>query len=436
MSNLEHQYNTIQLDKNIKESEDIFLERIPDDVYQKMVDLFSNQYHFKNGERMRIANYFVGISKRFSDDFMQFIEEITEGIIENKYPQLSVPEGFETHAKNLLSTEMNGNFSFASFDMAVVENGLQNIEFQAVATYPVSAAKLNQVLLNNLPEDSSNAYIFADNPLTNWEDFTEIYENIIADKETEGIILTDRLLNKQKTNFEFYATQNELNIPIEIIDMEEIFEQDNTLFYLKNQKPIKINRLYNRILLAEALFEDNYPQNTEMWKFRFDKAYQSLKFINHPIKLYEVSKRLSPYIQHPYNPTCFELADVAQDFQNGVLKFKDYIWKHKWGGAGHRLILSPNKDILDSLSNNLEDYIAQKNVNFKIFKTEDGKEKIIELRFMTATHNDKTIVVPMARIGRITQNTEGVTKFKIHFGDNNEEGYGFSPVIIFDKKST
>lgn len=429
---MNNQGTKIASDKNIHQSEDVFLERIPNDIYQKMIDLFSNQYHFKNGEKMRIANYFVGISKSLSDTFMQFIEEITQNISENKYPLPFIPEGFETQFDNLLSTEANGNFSFASFDMAVAENNLQNIEFQAIATYPISAAKINQLLLDNL--SLKNAYVFADNPSTSWSDFIKIYENIIADKETEGIIITDRLLKEQKTNFEFYATQKELNVPIDIVDTEEIFEKDNNLFYSKNKETIKINRLYNRVLISEALFEDKYPQNTKMWKFRFDKKYQSLKFINHPVKLYEVSKRLSPYIQHPYNPDCFELSEVVEDFQNGILKFEDYIWKHKWGAAGHRLILAPNLDILYSLSNDLENYIAQKKVNFKIFKTDDGKEKIVELRFMTATHNNKTIVVPMARIGHVTQNLNGITEFRIHFGDNNQEGYGFSPVIILDDK--
>ena len=51
---------------------------------------------------------------------------------------------------------------------------------------------------------------------------------------------------------------------------------------------------------------------------------------------------------------------------------------------------------------------------------------------MTATHHNKTIIVPMARIGHLTKSSTGETKFKIHFGDNNKEGYGFSPVVIFD----
>jgi len=415
--------------KNEKITEEVFLKRIPEEAYQKMIDLFAHKYHFQNGERMRIANYFVGISRNLSDTFVDFINETTNNILENKYPQIVAPEGFEAHKENLLSTELNGNFSFASFDMAVAENTLQNIEFQAIATYPVSAAKLNQILLDSL--QAENAYIFADSPATNWNDFAALYEKIIANEE-EGIVITDRHLKEQKTNFEFYATQTELDLSMDMVDMKDIFEKEDTLFYSKGKKTIKINRLYNRVLVQEALFEDNYPQNTAMWKFRFDKKYEALKFINHPIKLYEVCKRLSPYVQHPYNPTCFELSEVAEDFKNGTLKFEDYIWKHKWGAAGYCLILSPNLDILHSLSDEWQDYIAQKKVNFKVFKTDDGQEKIIELRFMTATHHNKTIIVPMARIGHLTKSSTGETKFKIHFGDNNKEGYGFSPVVIFD----
>ena len=64
-----------------------------------------------------------------------------------------------------------------------------------------------------------NAYIFADDPSTNWEDFISLYKNIISGEENDGIVLTDRLLNKQKTNFEFYATQKELNFPVDIGDI-------------------------------------------------------------------------------------------------------------------------------------------------------------------------------------------------------------------------
>jgi hypothetical protein len=414
-------------------NQEVVLKKIPTEVYQQMVDLFSQQYHFKNGERMRLANYYVGISRNLSDQFIQFIDEIKQGLQQQRYPKANTRDGFQPHPDNLLVTEQHSDCSFASFDMAVTENGLQSIEFQAVATYPVSAAKLNQCLLPHL--NDKRAFIFADDPATTWEDFTQLYRAIIADDQQEGVIITDRLLDQQKTSFEFYATQQELGASIDIVDMKHIYEQDRALFYhhTSSEKPVKINRLYNRILLSEALFEDDYPHNNQMLKFRFDNAYESLKFINHPVKLFDIAKYLSPYIEHPFNPDCFELAAVADDFRTGVLKYSDYVWKHKWGAAGAALVLSPNEEILDKLAPQLSDYIAQKKVNFKVFRTDDGQDKIIELRFMTATKDDQNIIVPMARLGHITQSNEGITEFRVHFGDNNKEGYGFSPVVIFDR---
>ena len=408
----------------------ISLERIPDEIHQEIIDQFARDYHFKNGETMRINNYFVKINRSLSDTFVSFIEHVIEGLSNDQFPSMPPPNGFKPNSENLLQSEEEGGFSFGSFDMAVTDEGLQNIEFQAVSTYPVSAAKINHILLKNLP--LADAYIFADSPKTTWEDFIKLYSAIIGGGEQDGVLLIDRYVAEQKTNFEFFATQKELNTPIQIGDMKHVFEKDNQLFYAAtdDQTPQKVTRLYNRILLAEALFEDDYPNNHTMWQFRFDGNYKSLKFINHPIKQFEVSKRLSPYLNHPSNPTCYELSEVAEAFKTGALNYNDFVWKHKWGAAGHRLILSPSEEILEELTVHWKDYIAQKKVPYQIFKTEDGQEKIIELRFMTAFHNGKTIIVPMARVGQVTKDEAGNTQFKIHFGDNNKEGYGFSPVII------
>lgn len=51
---------------------------------------------------------------------------------------------------------------------------------------------------------------------------------------------------------------------------------------------------------------------------------------------------------------------------------------------------------------------------------------------MTAVHNNKMIIVPMARLGHVVKSETGNTQYKIHFGHNNKDGYGFSPVVILD----
>ncbi|MDU9050872.1 MAG: hypothetical protein Q3M30_18635 [Candidatus Electrothrix sp. Rat3] len=419
--------------------QDVFLQRIPDAVYQEMVDTFSRKYHFlnglENGGRMRIANYFVGISATLARSFNQFIAAIEQEATNDRLPAFQPPNGFAPQEENLLPTEQGGGFSMGSFDMAVTDKGLRNIESQAVATYPISAALLNRMLLQHLSdvEQTEKAFLFADGLHKGWNDFLGLYRKILGGEQGERVVLTDRKVQEQKTNFEFYATQKELGLPVDIVDMEDFFEQDSGLYYTDSAgQPVRITRLYSRVNLPDALFLENYPEGSS-WQFRFDKVYEELQLVNHPIKQFLVSKRLAPYIDHPLNPVSYELSEAASAFRQGILAYDDYVWKHKWGAAGHRLFLSPSEEVLDKLADVLDEYIAQKKVDYTTFVTDDGQEKIVELRFMTARHNEQTITVPMARIGHVQQDQAGRKSYKIHFGDNNMAGYGFSPVLIFNE---
>ena len=241
-------------------TDQIFLQRIPDEIYTEAVNLLSSEYYFlngtENGGRMRLANYFVGISQPLVDQFIAFIHNLVAQAKNNDFPDITLPEGFGSQAKSLTDFEKTNRFSFGSFDMAITEDSLQNIEFQAIATYPFTAAKLNQFIQNklNLP----NAYIFANDKNETWDDFIGIYQSILGgeDKETP-IVLMDRNLQNQKTNFEFYATQKELGISVTIVDIEDIFEKDKMLFYkIATNENQKIERLYNRVLPSEAIYED------------------------------------------------------------------------------------------------------------------------------------------------------------------------------------
>ncbi|MCI5141730.1 MAG: hypothetical protein D3909_08385, partial [Candidatus Electrothrix sp. ATG1] len=126
--------------RSTTERGDVFLQRIPDTLYQHMVDTFTQRYHFdnglENGGRMRIANYFVGISAELAQSFNQFIEMIEWETVNGHFPDFQPPNGFAPQEDNLLPTEQGGGFSMGSFDMAVTDKGLRNIESQAVATHP------------------------------------------------------------------------------------------------------------------------------------------------------------------------------------------------------------------------------------------------------------------------------------------------------------
>ena len=218
---------------------DVTIERIPDHIYQQLLDEFSANYGFQNGRQMRISDYYVKISRSLADTFKEFIDEMIDLQSQQQFPGLPIPTGFSPSPSNLVEVEKTGGFTFGSFDMAVTQTTLQNIEFQAVATYPISASKLNHLLQAQLAPTGTS--IFVDSSSTTWKDFIHHYSDCIANNETEGIVLTDRKMAEQKTNFEFFATQKELNIAIDLVDTEAIFEKDNALYYQHSDQhaPIK-----------------------------------------------------------------------------------------------------------------------------------------------------------------------------------------------------
>ncbi len=411
---------------------DLFLERIPAPVYQELIGYFESEYHFINGKRMRISEYFLGIRRSLADLFLIFIQGILEKSLLGKNPPAVIPDGFSSLAANLLPFERNTGCSFAYFDAAIAKEGIKIIEFQGCSTYAVVCAKMSSFLQKKL--SFANSLIFPNAPDAEWVDFRRLAREIIGGDTPDGIILVDLNLDRQKTNFSFYAIKRELGMNIDLVDARHVFEDNGRLFYRIHETDRQVRRFYNRIIPPEAIREENYPYSPDSLGFRFDQAYEDMVFVNHPCKYFELSKGLLPYIQSPINPPCYELEEVADQFRSGVLPFSEFVWKDKWGYAGHANILLPNIRILDRLTREsmLERYISQQKISFEVFRTGDGLEKIVELRFMTLESDGSLLVTPMARIGHVHRTRDGDMSYKIHFGDNNMPGYGLCPVLIVE----
>ncbi len=410
----------------------IFLERIPEPVYNQLLDMLESDYGFINGEKMHLAEYFLGISVNAAKSLLGFVRQAIKKAFLREFPAPAVPDGFSPISDMLLPHEQNNGFSFAYFDAAITVEGMEIIEINAFPTYSLLSVKMICYLLENL--SLPDCRIFPDAPHADWNDFLTLAREIIAGDADQGIVISDRKLAGQKTGFSFYAIQHELNRGIDVVDAGQVFEQEGRLFYQADQQVRQVRRFYNRVVPTEAMVEDNYPLNPDTWKFRFDRAYKDMVFVNHPCKYFEISKGLLPYIKDPINPPCYELSDVADQFRYGKLPFSEFVWKDKWGYAGHYNVLLPDIRILDQLDreNMLERYIAQQKIQFEVFRTGDDLEKIVELRFMTVQSDKDILVTPMARIGHVQRTRKGETIYKIHFGDNNMPGYGFCPVLVFE----
>lgn len=419
---------------------DCYLERIPEDLYAELTGTLARRHHFANGPqrggRMRMAEYFLGLHRSAADDLLRLVKQIIKGAQAKRFLAAPFPDGFAPPAANLVPLEQNGGFTFGYFDAALTEAGLQVIELQGLPTYHVTAAFVSHFLGDRLSLPGSSVFVNA--PEASWQRFIDLVQEVLAGEATAGIVLTDRNLAAQKTNFDFYATQREVDLNLDLVDTRHIFEEAGRLFYRRHEgdrtaRPL--HRLYNRVLALEAIEDDHYPRNSRQWRFRYDRTYADTVFVNHPARSFEISKHILPRVSDPINPPCFELDELATPLRRGEVGYGDFVWKHKWGVAGRSLFLLPTPEILDDLAGAgaLGQYIAQRKVEYERFRTGDGQEKIVEVRLMTVQSTEALLVVPMARIGHVQTAEDGRSVHRIHFGDNNRPGYGFCPTLIVDQ---
>ena len=420
-------------------SGDLFLERIPEPIYEDLVDHLRRRYGFLNGTpdggRLRCSEYFLGLRRSASDGLLQCVQEMLHKAQLQEYPELPLPDGFEAPPENLSAFDREGGIPFGYFDAAVTAEGLRIIEVQSQVTYVLTAAFAGNFLRRSLALPGSS--VFAHGPEADWQDLINLNREIVAGPETQGIVIADRDLSRQKTVFEHLANQRELDMNIDVVDTRWMFEDGGRLWYRADPSestPKPVRRLYHRTLALEAMEEDDYPRNMDLWKFRFDRPYEDLVHINHPGTNFRLSKHILPYVSHPLNPDCYELASVAEPLRRGEISEDDLVWKHKLGVAGRGLFLLPGRSLLDQLTEEeqLDEYIAQRRVDFERFQTGDGQEKIVELRFMSVQSADRLLVVPMARVGHIKTHPGGRQTCHIHFGENNKPGLGFCPVLVVD----
>ncbi len=416
---------------------DCFLERIPESIYSELSRTLERRYRFINGPQrdgsLHLAEYFLGVRRRAADQLLAFVRQIIAHARAKRLLAASIPEGFAP--ANLGPFEHQGGFSFGYFDAAVTRQGLRIIEAQAFPTYHITAAFVSHFLRERL--QLPGASVFVNAPGTDWQSFIRHVQTVTAGERSQGIALTDRNLAAQRTTFEFFATQRELDLPVDLVDARFIFEENDRLYYRMpwNGGSIRpLSRLYNRLLPLEAIEDDHYPRASSRLGFRYDREYADFAISNHPARSFEISKHLLPYVSNPLNPECHELIELADFYRRGEIGYDDFVWKHKWGAAGRSLYLLPTAEILGDLTRagTLADYIAQRKVEYERFYTGDGQKKIVEFRLMTVQSEDALLVVPMARIGHVRTTEDGRSVHHIHFGENNRPGYGFCPTLILE----
>ncbi|HEY6070029.1 MAG TPA: hypothetical protein VIU85_01555 [Chthoniobacterales bacterium] len=194
-------------------------------------------------------------------------------------------------------------------------------------------------------------------------------QTILGDSKPENVVLLEIEPEKQKTRIDFAATEALLGI--QSVCATKIKKRGRQLFYDRDGKETRIERIYNRVIFDEL---DRRPDI--QLSFRFQDELD-VKWIAHPNWYFKISKHSLPFIKSQYASPAFFANDFPADE-----KIDNYVLKPLFSFAGLGVEMEPTRDKLAALKNPRQ-WILQKKVEYASFvPTVDGPKSKAELRMM------------------------------------------------------
>jgi len=300
----------------------------------------------------RVAETPVFVDKAFKDKMLSACESIVDVITGFNFKTLT------SHAipENVRVPEENDHAHFIAFDFGICQNDNGELEPQLIEMQGFPSLFCYQVWQDVV---TRHHYHIPANYSPYLNDFNAdtyialLKEIIVGDHAPENVILLELLPHQQKTRIDFYCTKD--YIGIEIVCLTELIQEGKQLFYLKDGKKTRIERIYNRVIFDDL--QQQTPEIQEKGKLLLEDL--DVEWITHPNWFYRISKYTLPFIDHPYVPkTKFlsEIETLPADLEN-------YVLKPLFSFAGQGVVIDVTQADIDAVQDP-ESWILQRKVKY------------------------------------------------------------------------
>ncbi len=213
---------------------------------------------------------------------------------------------------------------------------------------------------------------------------------ILASTDPENVILLEIEPEKQKTRIDFTATETLLGI--RPVCVTKIKKRGRQLFYDRDGREVRIERIYNRVIFDELI---RRPDLNLPFRFQDDL---DVTWVGHPNWYFRISKHSLPFLKTEHIPPTF----FTDEFPSGE-KIQNYVLKPLYSFAGHGVDIGPTHEKINALKNPHE-WILQEKIDYAPFvPTVDGQKSKAEIRmmFVWPEHDrDPTLVNNLVRMSQ------------------------------------
>jgi hypothetical protein len=213
---------------------------------------------------------------------------------------------------------------------------------------------------------------------------------IIAGSASENVVLLEIEPEKQKTRIDFAATETLLCI--RPVCATKIKKRGRQLFYDRDGREVRIERIYNRVIFDELI---RRPDLNLPFRFQDDL---DVTWVGHPNWYFRISKHSLPFLKTEHtSPTFF-----ADEFPTSE-KIDNYVLKPLYSFAGHGVDMEPTLQKIAAIEDPHE-WILQRKVDYAPFvATIDGQKSKAEIRMMFVwpdNDRDPTLVNNLVRMSQ------------------------------------
>jgi hypothetical protein len=300
----------------------------------------------------RVAETPIFVPKDFTEKMLSACESIIDTLSTPEY----VTESEHAIPEHLKVPGQDEYPHFIAFDFGICKNDKGEIEPQLIEMQGFPSLFAWHVLLPEIHEkhfpwpEGYSPYLNG----FNRETYTELLKKIILDGEDPiHVILLEVNPEQQKTRVDFYATESLVGITT--VNLTDIEQEGNKLYYYNHGKKTLVKRIYNRVI-----FDDLHQQSKEVQdKGNIFQQDLDVQWVPHPNWFYRISKFSLPFIDHPYVPDTeflHEVRTLPEDLEN-------YVVKPLFSFAGQGVIIDVTKEAIEEIKDP-ENWIIQRKVNY------------------------------------------------------------------------
>lgn len=217
---------------------------------------------------------------------------------------------------------------------------------------------------------------------------------IVGDHAPENVVLTEVEPNSQKTLPDFHVYEDRLGIAT--VDMMSLRKHGRNLFYEREGRWIRIDRIFNRAIV------DELEQKRIKLGFEYTDDLD-VEWAGHPNWFFRVSKFSLPFLRHESVPPCVFLSDWFAGNRSGVPEERErLLLKPLYSFAGRGIQFAPTDAELNAIPVDMRDkFLLQERMLFEpVIATPHGMTQA-EVRVMYCWPEGETEMIPLISLVRL-----------------------------------